>query len=69
MATVADLSGNNAFPLDNKLTSPNATVAASPVGSRTPKFCGEMVADTTNNIVYRAFGTTSASWMPVYLDI
>ena len=66
MAIVADKSGNNPFPLDNRLTSPSATLAASPVGSRTPTFCGEIVVDTTNNINYRAYGTTSASWKPVY---
>ena len=66
MAIVADKSGNNPFPLDNRLTSPSATLAASPVSSRTPTFVGEIVVDSTNGKTWQAYGTGNTEWEVVY---
>jgi len=63
MATVVDKSGNSpANGVDQKLETPNRTNSGSPQGSLTPQYAGELVHDTTNNDIYRAYGQTTADW-------
>lgn len=64
MATVADASGNSpiANGTDDNLSRQNATNAGDPVGSVTPNYVGELLHDTTNNVVYRAIGSTNTDW-------
>ena len=68
MAIVADSSANNIFPIDRKLCSPNATLAASPVSSRTPTFVGEIVNDSTNGKTWRAYRTGNTEWEVIYRE-
>jgi hypothetical protein len=67
MATVRDLSGNSPIgsDVDNKLEEVNVYNAGDPTGSVTPNFSGELLFDTTNEIKYKAEGTTSTSWVRV----
>lgn len=58
-----DLSGNN--PTIKLLSSPNRYNAGSPITSLIPEFPGELIADTTNHLLWRACGTTNTDWMPV----
>ena len=69
MATVRDLSGNNYFGtthIDDKLTKPNRTGTATPIGSVTPAFAGEIYYDSTNKITYRAYGSANTEWTVIY---
>lgn len=52
-------------PVDKKYATPNRTNAGTPVSSLTPLYTNELVLDTTNNVYYRANGTTNTSWLPV----
>lgn len=63
MVDLVDLSGNN--PTIKLLSSPNRYNAGSPITSLVPEFPGELIGDTTNHLLWRAFGTTSGDWMPV----
>lgn len=67
MATVKDLSGNiPVVQFDRKLTTVNRANAGDPVGSLTPQYTGEIVFDSTNELVYRGLntdGSTNASWI------
>lgn len=68
MATVVDVSGNNPIDtnhVDDKLEHPTRYNAGDPTGSLTPAFSGELVMDTTNEILYRADGLTNTSWTRV----
>jgi len=58
-----DLSGNN--PVIKLLSSPNRYNAGSPITNLIPEFPGELIADTTNQLLWRACGTTNTDWMPV----
>lgn len=64
MATVIDTSGNSPIgnDTDNPLTKQNTLNAGDPVGAVTPNFVGEILHDTTNNVMYRAVGTTNNDW-------
>jgi len=63
MATVPDLSGNS--PLDKTLVKYNREVAGNPneTGPLTPEFSGEIVHDTTNDMLWQAQDTSSNSWV------
>lgn len=61
MAIVADLSTNN--PTDKSFTHPNRTNAGEPNASLTPQYAGEIVLDTTNNLLWKAITTTNTSWV------
>ena len=61
MAIVADKSGNN--PLDKSFTKYNRTNAGEPNGSVTPQFAGEIVLDTTNNVLWKAMGIANSAWV------
>lgn len=60
---LVDLSGNN--PTIKLLSSPNRFNAGSPITNLIPEFPGELIADTTNQLLWRACGTTNTDWMPV----
>lgn len=68
MAIVVDSSGNGPVPVDRKLCSPNTTLAASPVSSRTPTFVGEIVVDSTNGKTWRAYGAGNTNWEVIYRE-
>lgn len=66
MAIVRDLSGNNPFgatKVDQKLEQPNRTGTATPIGSVTPGYVGEIYYDTTNKVSYRAYGAANTEWI------
>jgi hypothetical protein len=70
MAIVADASGNAPASMagvatDNKLSEPNRSNNGTPIAALTPQYPGELVLDTSNLQVWRAFGTTNTDWMPV----
>lgn len=72
MAIVLNLSGNipaGAPNTDNRLSSVNRVNAGSPQGSVTPQFVGEIIMDSTNRLVWQAFGSTNASWQPAAINI
>lgn len=64
MATVKDLSGNSPIgnDTDPEYDRQNTTNAGDPVGSVTPNYVGEILHDTTNNVMYRAIGTANTDW-------
>ena len=61
MARVADISGVN--PTDKSFVHYNRTNAGEPNGSLTPEFAGEIVLDTTGNVLWKAMGTTNNTWV------
>lgn len=66
MAETVDLSGNSPIgSADNKLAHPNRSNAGSPAGSVTVAYPGELLLDTTNNILWRGYGT-GTDWQPVF---
>lgn len=68
MATVKDLSGNSPIGehgTDNKLSSPNRTVAAV-YSTITPAYVGEIVTDTTADVNYIGTGTAANTDWAVY---
>jgi hypothetical protein len=66
MATVPDLA-RPSTPLDRPLSSPNRTIAASPLGGETPQYRGELVVSSANGTMYVALGTANTSWAIVSL--
>lgn len=69
MATVVDKSGNSpANGTDQKLEHPNRTNSGSPQGSLAPQYAGEIVHDTTNNDIYRAYGLSNSDWERIRRD-
>jgi hypothetical protein len=66
MATVRDLSGNNplgATFTDKAYEKANRTGTATPIGSVTPGYVGEIYYDSTNKVSYRSFGTANTEWI------
>lgn len=63
MAITADLSGNN--PTDKSFNNYNRSNAGEPNGSLTPQYAGEIVLDTTNNMLWKAVGTANTAWVPL----
>lgn len=62
MAIVAN-KGNPNEPIDSAFCTANRTNAGEPNGSVTPLFVGEMVLDTTNNILWKSLSTANSSWV------
>lgn len=68
MAVVIDLSGNGggkgAIAVDKENFKPNRTInqANGPWGNTTPAFSGEMIVNTNDKWVYRAYGTGINDW-------
>lgn len=64
MAIVKDASGNSPIgeKTDNELDRQNVVNAGDPVGSVTPNYVGELLHDTTNNVMYRAIGSANTDW-------
>lgn len=63
MATVPDKAVGGG-PIDKSLVDPTRTTAGNPNSSLTPMFGGEIVLDTTNNVLWRATSMTNTSWVP-----
>ena len=61
MAIVPDIAGNT--PLDRPYTTFNRKVAAEPNGSTVPAYAGEIVLDTTNNVLWKAMDPTNGAWI------
>lgn len=62
MATVAN-KGNPTEPIDPEYCTYNRTNAGEPNGSVTPQFVGEMILDTTNNILWKSLSSANSSWV------
>lgn len=62
MAIVKNL-GNVDTPIDPALCTYNRTNAGEPNGSITPLFLGEMILDTTNNILWKSLSLANSSWV------
>lgn len=62
MAIVAN-KGNPTEPLDPAYCSANRTNGGEPNGGVTPLFVGEMILDTTNNILWKSLSLTNNSWV------
>jgi hypothetical protein len=67
MAIVPDLSGNfpASLPLgtEGSFSSVNRIVAAPPNSATTPLYSGEVVRDSSTQLLWRALGTTNTSWV------
>jgi hypothetical protein len=61
MPTVRNL-GDPTGAVDKPLTSANRSNAGNPNGSLTPQFSGEIIHDTTNQVLWQAQGLTNALW-------
>lgn len=61
MATVPDKAGVGT--LDKTLVKHNRTNAGSPAGVLTPQYSGEIVLDTTNNVLWQAQGLANDTWV------
>lgn len=61
MAIVPDLSGNSV--LDEPWTTFNRKVAGEPNGSTVPLYAGEIVLDTTNNVLWKSMDPTNTAWV------
>lgn len=48
---------------DPSYTTYTRTNAGEPNGSLTPAFVGEMVLDTTNNILWKSLSAANSSWV------
>ena len=48
---------------DPSYTTYTRTNAGEPNGSVTPEFVGELVLDTTNNILWKSLSLTNSSWV------
>ena len=70
MATVPDTSGNSPIggDVDRAQSKVNRILGASPEGTTTPAFVGEIVNDSTNEYSYIATSTTSADWQRIHPD-
>lgn len=62
MAIVAN-KGNLTEPIDPSYCSYTRTNAGEPNGSVTPAFVGEMILDTTNNILWKSLSSANSSWV------
>jgi len=62
MAIVANL-GRGDEPIDPSYTTYTRTNAGEPNGSVTPAFVGEMILDTTNNILWKSLSEANSSWV------
>lgn len=62
MAIVANKADQSGFK-DNALCTYNRTNAGEPNGSVTPLFVGEMILDTTNNILWKSLSAANSSWV------
>ena len=68
MAVVRDLSGNNPFGAtftDKAYEKPNRTGSATPIGSVTPDYAGELYYDSTNKVLYRAYDSANTEWLVI----
>ena len=63
MATVADRSGVN--PIYGSFVNANRNNAGEPNGSLTPQYAGEIVLDTTNNVLWKSLTLANSSWVAV----
>ena len=61
MAIVHNRSGNS--PLDVPWTTFNRKVTAEPNAATVPLYSGEIVIDTTNNVLWKAMSTTNDCWV------
>jgi len=61
MAIVPDRAGIT--QLDVPWTTWNRKIAAEPNGSVLPQYAGEIVIDTTNNVLWKAMGVTNDVWV------
>jgi len=61
MAIVPDLSGNS--PLDKPWTTFNRKNAGEPNPALVPQYAGEIVLDTTNNVLWKCLAPTPDSWV------
>lgn len=61
MAIVAEKGGNQ--PLDKSFCYPNRINAGEPNGVLTPQYAGEIVADTTNNTLWKAVTPANSTWV------
>lgn len=62
MATVRNKARNSAF-VDPSYATYNRTNAGEPNGTITPQFVGEMILDTTNNILWKCLSSANNSWV------
>lgn len=62
MATVRDLADETSFT-DKSLVEPSIENAGNPNGSVTPEFSGQILLDTTNNMLWRATDLSNDSWV------
>lgn len=68
MAIVRDASGltfGDGRSVDRPLSTPNRNFSASPVGTQTPQYTGELVQDTSTGQLWQAGNLTSAGWIAV----
>lgn len=61
MTFVLEKGGNQ--PLDRPYNYPNRINAGEPNGSVTPQYAGEIVADTTNNTLWKAVTPANNTWV------
>jgi hypothetical protein len=62
MAIVAN-KGIMGYPLDPSYSTYTRTNAGEPNGGVTPAFVGEMILDTTNNILWKSLSAANSSWV------
>lgn len=62
MAIVAN-KGNTGEPIDPTYCGANRTNAGEPNGTITPVYAGEMILDTTNNILWKSLSLANSSWV------
>lgn len=61
MAIVADLAG--VTQLDKPWTTFNRKNAGEPNSTVVPQYAGEIILDTTNNVLWKAMAPTNDSWV------
>ena len=61
MAIVANLAGTT--PRDVPWTTWNRRNAGEPNATIVPQYAGEIILDTTNNVLWKAMGITNDSWV------
>jgi hypothetical protein len=62
MAIVVNKGGTD-LSTDPSYTTYTRTNAGEPNGSITPAFVGEMILDTTNNILWKSLSASNTSWV------
>lgn len=66
MAIVADKAGAAALGvggIDRPYSTYRRSNAGEPNGSVTPAYAGEIVLDTTNNVLWKALNVTNSGWV------